>query len=97
LAVPPWEDKHVRRLAADLNELLSPGTLPVERELHFKGCLEVFYTPEHGDDQISWIVASRESVTINASGYIYDGYAVTVYGHWFSRRVAEMLPRDYQP
>jgi hypothetical protein len=97
LAVPPWEDKNVRRLSADLNELLSPGVLPTERELHFKGCLEVFYTPERGDNQVSWIVASRESVTVNASGYIYDGYAVTVYGHWFHQRVAGMLPRDYQP
>ncbi len=97
LAVPPWEDKHVRRLAADLDELLSPGTLPAERELHFRGCLEIFYTPDRGDNQVSWIVASRESVTVNASGYIYDGYAVTVYGHWFHQRVAEMLPRDYQP
>jgi hypothetical protein len=97
LAVPPWEDKHVRRLTADLDELLSPGTLPAERELHFRGCLEIIYTPERGDDQASWIVASRESVTVNASGHIYDGYAVTVYGHWFHQRVAEMLPRDYQP
>ncbi|MGH7456985.1 MAG: carboxypeptidase-like regulatory domain-containing protein, partial [bacterium] len=97
LAVPPWEDKQVRRLAADLDDLLSPGTLPNERELHFRGCWEVIYTPERGDNQVSWIVASRESVTVNASGYIYDGYAVTVYGHWFHQRVAEMLPRDYQP
>ncbi|MGH7596728.1 MAG: carboxypeptidase-like regulatory domain-containing protein, partial [bacterium] len=97
LAVPPWENKQVRRLAADLDELLSPGTLPAERELYLKGCLEIFYTPERGDHQVSWIVASRESVTVNASGYIYDGYAVTVYGHWFHQRVAEMLPRDYQP
>lgn len=97
LAVPPWENKEVRRVAADLDELLSPGTLPTERELHFRGCLEIFYTPERGDNQVSWIVASRASVTVNASGYIYDGYAVTVYGHWFHQRVAEMLPRDYQP
>ncbi|MCI0695055.1 carboxypeptidase-like regulatory domain-containing protein [candidate division KSB1 bacterium] len=97
LAVPPWEDKHVRRLAAELDELLSSGTLPNERELHFKGCLEIIYTPERGDNQVSWIVSSRESVTVNAAGYIYNGYAVTVYGYWFNQRVAEMLPRDYQP
>lgn len=97
LTVPPWEEKQARRLPADLDELLSPGTLPTERELYIRGCLEIFYTPERGDNQVSWIVASRESVTVNASGYIYDGYAVTVYGHWFQQRVAEMLPRDYQP
>ncbi len=97
LAVPPWENKEVRRVAADFDELLSPGTLSTERELHFRGCLEIFYTPERGDNQVSWIVASRESVTVNASGYIYDGYAVTVYGQWFYQRAAEMLPRDYQP
>jgi hypothetical protein len=96
LAVPPWEDEEVRRLAADLDELLSPGTLPTERVLHFRGCLEVIYTPERGDNQVSWIVTSRASVTVNASGYLYDGYAVTVYGHWFHQRVAEMLPRYYR-
>lgn len=97
LAAPPWEDKQARRLVPDLDELLSPGTLPTERELHIRGCLEVIHTPERGDHQVSWIISSRERVTVNASGYIYDGYAVTVYGHWFQQRVAEMLPRDYQP
>jgi hypothetical protein len=97
LAVPPWKDRQVRRLGVNLDDLLSLGTLPNERELHLRGCLEVIYMPERGDTQTSWIVANRESVTVNASGYMYDGYAATVYGHWFHQRVAEMLPRDYQP
>ncbi len=97
LAVPPWEDKQVRRLAVNWEELLSPGTLSNERQMHIGGCLEVIYRPERGETQTSWIVANRPNITVNASGYIYDGYAVTVYGHWFHQRVAAMLPRDYQP
>jgi hypothetical protein len=97
MAVPPWEDKQARRFGVKLDELLSPGTLPNEKVIHFRGCLEVIYVPQRGDTQTSWIVPNHESVTVNASGYIYDGYAVTVYGHWFYQRVAAMLPRDYQP
>jgi hypothetical protein len=97
LAVPPWEDKQVRRLGIKYDELLAPGALPSERELYIKGCLEVTYHHSDGETQTSWIVPDKLSVTVNVAGYAYDGYALTLYGHWFQQRVAEMLPRDYQP
>ena len=96
LAVPPWQDKQARRLGIDYVELLSPGALSTERELHINNCLEVIYRARR-EPQTSWIVPDRLSVTVNTTGYVYDGYALTFYGHWFQQRVAEMLPRDYQP
>jgi hypothetical protein len=89
-----------RRLGALIapQNFVSPGITPTEKKLHFKEYLKVVYMGKHVvDSTISWIALNRDSITVDAAGYVYEEYAVVLYGRWFSQRLAEMLPRDYQP
>jgi hypothetical protein len=77
---------------------ISPGILPSEKKLHFKDYLKVIYIGKYVvEPPISWMSINRDSITVNAAGYVHEDYAVVLYGRWFSQRLAGMLPRDYQP
>lgn len=36
-------------------------------------------------------------VTVHATGYVYEPYAVTTDGYWTWERLGDLLPRDYRP
>jgi len=95
----PWEgqEKRFNRKITDFSEMLSPTAFPSEIEFNFIGILQILYKPERGDHQTSWLVVKRDHVLLNKAGYAYDGYAFFLYGHWFTQRTAEALPRDYEP
>jgi len=95
----PWEgqQKRFNRQVTDFNEMLSPTAFPNEMEFSFTGTLQITYKPKPGEHRTSWLVVKRDHVLLNKAGYAYDGYAFFLYGHWFTQRVAEALPRDYVP
>jgi hypothetical protein len=47
--------------------------------------------------QTSWMVMNKSFATIDATGYLYDPLAVTVYGYWAWQSVADLLPYEYAP
>jgi len=47
--------------------------------------------------QTSWLELNTRRALVNTSGYLYDPYAVTMYGYWGMERVAELLPVGYVP
>ena len=49
------------------------------------------------DDYASWITLTDGPAEIDRFGHLFDPYAVTTYGRWSQERIAEILPRDYQP
>lgn len=49
------------------------------------------------DDYASWITLTNGPAVVDRFGYLFDPYAVTTFGRWSQERIAEILPRDYQP
>lgn len=49
------------------------------------------------DEHASWITLTNGPAEIDRYGYLFDPYSVTTYGRWSRERIAETLPRDYQP
>ncbi|MEM9666453.1 MAG: carboxypeptidase-like regulatory domain-containing protein [Bacteroidota bacterium] len=50
-----------------------------------------------GRQQESWIALNQPSITVTTDGHVADAFALTRFGYWYFERVAEMLPREYQP
>ncbi len=49
------------------------------------------------DDYASWITLTDGPAEIDRFGRLFDPYALTTYGRWSQERIAEILPREYQP
>ncbi len=92
--------------------LLRPAAEPHSRLLAFEDHLQVVYTPDVRlpspsgfpginntslDDYASWITLTDGPAEIDRFGHLFDPYAVTTYGRWSQERIAEILPREYQP
>jgi len=45
----------------------------------------------------SWITITQRPVIFDENGYIYDSYRIMQYGAWPQYRIADMLPREYNP
>lgn len=97
----PWEskgnEKRFNPKITDFSAMLLPTAFASEIEFNFAGTLQINYKPKRGDVRTSWMVVKRDHVLLNKAGYAYDGYAFFLYGEWFNQRIAEALPRDYEP
>jgi hypothetical protein len=71
--------------------LLAPSKQEFERILSFPNSLTVVY-----NDQTSTLEMREPYVTINTLGQIYNPYALTTYGLWTKKRIADKLPLDYE-
>jgi len=89
---------------------MKPTSLPFECWLNFSGYLEVAYTKEDADEdyfnynrkvkytgQRSWITLDAGQTLIDMRGRRYDPLEMTFMGYWGWKRVADMLPWDYDP
>jgi hypothetical protein len=47
--------------------------------------------------QISWLALNYYSVAISERGDISEPFPTKTYGYWSWRRVADMLPLDFEP
>lgn len=47
--------------------------------------------------QISRLKLNKNGVIVNASGHVYDPYAMSMLGYWAWERFADELPLDYKP
>ncbi len=93
----PWLTDRAERRPITSGELLAKTSVPFERQLRLPGYLEVIYYDEKEGEQISWLDGRGNPITLNISGYVSGPFDVMVYGYWAGQRVAEMLPRDYEP
>jgi len=80
---------YLDRVSSDT--LLAPSNQEFERKLSFPNSLTVVYK-----DQTSTLEMREPSVTINTLGQIYNPYALTTYGLWTKKRIADKLPLDYE-
>jgi hypothetical protein len=53
--------------------------------------------PPRIDEYASWITLNNGPAEVDRFGYLYDPYALTTFGRWSRERLADLLPRDYQP
>ena len=97
----------------DTTELLREGPTPLERELTFRGYLEVIYTGElERADYMRWQYRSRTRrpgdqrsfmrlndgpTLIDRAGEVIDPYGVTVSGYFAFERIGDMIPKEYRP
>ncbi len=91
------------------NDILSEGTVPYEKTLHFTGTLAVKYVgkpviaQKHlletaiPAEEVSSVRLNYESVSFNSQGAIRDWSPTRLYGYWAASRIADALPLDYQP
>lgn len=93
----PWLTDSAERRPITSQELLTETSVSFERQLRLPEYLEVRYDDEKEGEQISWLDGRGNPITLNISGYITGPFDVVVYGYWAGQRVAEMLPRDYEP
>lgn len=91
----PWEASAAKYVLTKPERLLSPASQPFERMLSFQNFLEITFNRER--EKTSWIRTTTDSVLINTSGYVNNGFDVFIYGYWFYQRIAEALPREYKP
>jgi len=52
---------------------------------------------EKPTEQVSWIKLNFSPVTIDTLGNVRDPFAITNFGFWTWKRVADMVPMDYFP
>lgn len=93
----PWQTDRPERRPISSQELLTETNVSFERELRLPGFLEVIYYDAKEGEQTSWLDSRGNPITLNVSGYVSSSFDVMVYGYWAGQRVAEMLPRDYEP
>jgi hypothetical protein len=91
------------------NDILSEGTVPYEKTLHFTGTLVVKYVGKPVSAQkhlldaaipavdVSRVRLNYESVRITSQGVIEDWAPTRLYGYWAASRIADALPLDYKP
>lgn len=91
----PWETKAVKYLVFKPEHLLAPAEQSFERLLHFDNYLEINFEGER--EKTSWMRTTTDSVLVNTSGYVNNGFDIFIYGYWFHQRIAEALPREYEP
>ena len=48
-------------------------------------------------DYASWITLTDGPAEIDRFGHLFDPYTLITFGRWSQERIAESLPRDYQP
>lgn len=90
------------------DDVLYPSSWPTQKTLRFGGLLEVEYRGDVEDGfnllrkpgsmwQISWLALNYYSVAISERGDISEPFPTKTYGYWSWRRVADMLPLDFEP
>jgi hypothetical protein len=85
--------------------LVTPGRRPGEYRIYLKGRIEVHYekgystvnTYKDAPYPISWIEVNGNYVNINANGVVLNQKDVTFSGDMDKRKVATLLPMDYNP
>jgi len=101
------------RFHMDPIDLLEPGPTPLEQLLTFSRILEITYSRELEDDsfkdwqrqpnwqrsgpQRSFMELNSGPTLIDESGEVIDPYGVTVYGYFAFERIADKVPKEYQP
>ena len=98
------------RISSGNTDLILSTTASREyRHLRFRGFLEVEYTrgtleqdydllrKRGTDSQVSWVELNYDSVSVNSRGLIREGFPTKVYGYWAWKRLADLLPLDYEP
>ena len=101
------------RFGVDPTQLMRDGPTPLERELTFRGFLEIVYTQEEEDeafflwqrqssgrrpgDQRSYMELNDGPTLVDQSGEVIDPYGVTVYGYFAFERIADQAPKEYRP
>ncbi|MGP8329185.1 MAG: carboxypeptidase-like regulatory domain-containing protein [Methanosarcinaceae archaeon] len=72
--------------------IISNGSSPLSKYLHFKDFLVIDYC-----DEVSSIRLTRDMTEISMSGYALNAGGILNYGRWRTMRFAEALPFDYEP
>ena len=71
---------------------------PTERDYLYRISFSDYLYIEY-ENELSWVEMNREEAKIHTSGYVYAPFyeqgALTVHGALSARRVADLLPRDY--
>ena len=111
--VPHFDVNPARTRTLETVSILRPASDPDQQLLAFSDHLQVIYKPDVPatlssgvpgggqrvpvEEYASWITLNGAPTAIDATGHLFDPYAVTMYGRWGRERVAEALPRDYRP
>ncbi|MCH6198586.1 TonB-dependent receptor [Aquiflexum sp. LQ15W] len=85
--------------------LITPGRKPGEYKIYFKGRVEIHYekgystinTYKDAPYPISWIEVNGNYVNVNTNGVVLNQKDVTFSGDMDKRKVATLLPMDYNP
>lgn len=85
--------------------LVTPGRRPGEYKIYMKGRVEVHYekgystinTYKDAPYPISWMEVNGNYVNINSNGVVLNQKDVTFSGDMDKRKVATLLPMDYNP
>lgn len=100
-----------RRRRVDPRRYLSEGPDSTTHHLNFRGRLEIIYREEEESEaylrwrrehrrpgwQRSYIEMNDAPATVDRHGEILEPYAVTLYGYFAFERIAELLPKEYEP
>jgi hypothetical protein len=101
-----WEP--LRRGVSE-GDILFGASRQQEKKLKFNRFLEIEYTkatldPDYDllvkggtDNQVSWLMLNRESVTVDSRGFIREWFPTVAYGYWAWQRMADAVPSDYEP
>ncbi len=101
------------RFRFNRDRVLLAGSSPEETVLDFNGYIEAVYGPERADpeylrwqygrswhhrrEQRSLIELTDGPTRVDARGEILEPYGVTVYGYFAYERIADLVPKEYEP
>lgn len=104
---------HGDRFLFDRNRVLDDGASSREATLDFYGYIETVYEPERADpeflrwqygrtrghhgEQRSLIELTDGPTRVDHLGEVLDPYGVTVYGYFAYERIADLVPKEYEP
>lgn len=109
--LPPQSETDNVKVRVNPHRFLSEDAGEMQPTLHFYGRLEVTYLDEPESDRyLEWRGRSRRSgfqqsllelndgpVTVDRSGEIVEPYGATVYGYFAFERIADRVPKGYEP
>ncbi len=110
---PHFESDPGVTIPARSGAFMKPASKPGTHLLSFDDHLLVVYEPDlpasapsgvPGGSSVpnlveyaSWITLNNGPTEVDRFGHLFDPYALTTFGLWSRERLADMLPRDFQP
>ncbi len=85
------------KIAVKIDTVITDTKFPSDKIFHFGGTVTAFYMEGTWKYEKSVLYLSRNEALIDTTGYLYNPYDIYVEGVMGEERIADKLPKEYDP